>query len=87
MRGQKKTKRQVKENTIPVDRNNYFLLTENAPFGIAAIAGDGTYIYINSKFKKTFGYDLSDIPDGKTWFKKAYPDKRVQTESDFYMEQ
>jgi PAS domain S-box-containing protein len=34
---------------------------------------DGTFKYINPKFRELFGYDLTDIPDGKTWFKKAYP--------------
>jgi PAS domain S-box-containing protein len=49
-------------------------VSENAPFGIALIDQDGTYKYINPKFKELFGYDLNDIPDGKTWFRKAYPD-------------
>jgi PAS domain S-box-containing protein len=35
---------------------------------------DGTFKYINPKFTELFGYDLTDIPDGKTWFRKAYPD-------------
>ncbi len=54
--------------------DDFYILTENAPFGIVVIARDGTYKYINSKFKKTFGYNLKDIPNGKTWFRKAYPD-------------
>jgi PAS domain S-box-containing protein len=35
---------------------------------------DGAFTYINPKFRELFGYDLNDIPDGKTWFRKAYPD-------------
>ncbi|HOV91331.1 MAG TPA: diguanylate cyclase [Syntrophorhabdaceae bacterium] len=54
--------------------DDFYILTENAPFGIVVIARDGTYKYINGKFKKTFGYNLKDIPNGKTWFRKAYPD-------------
>jgi diguanylate cyclase (GGDEF)-like protein len=27
-----------------------------------------------------FGYDLSDVPDGTTWFKKAYPDREYRKE-------
>jgi len=60
------------------DRDNFYILTENAPFGIAVIAKDGTYRYINEKFKKIFGYDLKDIPDGRTWFRKAYPDPKYR---------
>jgi PAS domain S-box-containing protein len=37
---------------------------------------DGTFRYINPKFRELFGYDLADVPDGKTWFRKAYPEPR-----------
>ncbi|HOJ44260.1 MAG TPA: hypothetical protein PK800_09045, partial [Syntrophorhabdaceae bacterium] len=33
---------------------------------------------INPKFKEMFGYDLKDIPDGRTWFRKAYPDSEYR---------
>ena len=49
-------------------------LSENAPFGMVMIDKDGTFKYINPKFRELFGYDLNDIPNGKTWFRKAYPD-------------
>ena len=49
-------------------------LSENAPFGMVMIDKDGTFKYINPKFRELFGYDLDDIPNGKTWFRKAYPD-------------
>ncbi len=48
-------------------------LSENAPFGMLMIDKGGAYKYINPKFTELFGYDLNDIPDGKTWFRKAYP--------------
>jgi len=35
---------------------------------------DGIFKYINPKFRELFGYDLNDVPNGKTWFRKAYPD-------------
>jgi PAS domain S-box-containing protein len=49
-------------------------LSENAPFGMVMIDKDGTFKYINPKFRELFGYDLNDVPNGKTWFRKAYPD-------------
>ena len=49
-------------------------LSENAPFGMVMIDKDGTFEYINPRFRELFGYDLDDIPDGKTWFRKGYPD-------------
>jgi len=35
---------------------------------------DGTFRYMNPKFRELFGYDLNDVPDGRTWFRKLYPD-------------
>jgi PAS domain S-box-containing protein len=49
-------------------------LSENAPFGMVMIDQDGTFEYVNPRFRELFGYDLDDIPNGKTWFRKAYPD-------------
>lgn len=49
-------------------------LSENAPFGMVMIDKEGTFEYINPKFRELFGYELDDIPNGKTWFRKAYPD-------------
>ena len=49
-------------------------LSENAPFGMVMIDKDGTFKYINPKFRELLGYDLNDIPNGKTWFRRAYPD-------------
>ena len=49
-------------------------LSENAPFGMVMIDKDGTLKYINPKFRELLGYDLNDIPNGKTWFRRAYPD-------------
>jgi PAS domain S-box-containing protein len=55
-------------------------IIENTPLAMIYIGKDGTYRYLNHKFTEITGYDLSDIPDGKTWFKKAYPDKNYRKE-------
>jgi len=61
--------------SIPDQKKDYFkILAEEIPFGVIMIAPDGRFFYINKKFTELFGYDLSDTPDGKTWFRKAYPD-------------
>ncbi|MDZ7695636.1 MAG: PAS domain S-box protein [Deltaproteobacteria bacterium] len=62
------------EEELRAERERLRVLSENAPFGMAMIDRDGTFKYINIKFKEIFGYDLSDIPNGRTWFNKAYPD-------------
>jgi len=50
------------------------ILAENIPVGLALINIEGEYRYLNPKFREMFGYNLADIPDGKAWFEKAYPD-------------
>ncbi|HOP86972.1 MAG TPA: PAS domain S-box protein [Syntrophorhabdaceae bacterium] len=68
------TERKKAEKHLEEERHKFFLLAENAPFGLALIDRDGRFTYINTKFKEMFGYDLDDTPDGKTWCRKAYPD-------------
>ncbi|OPY73226.1 MAG: Blue-light-activated protein [Syntrophorhabdus sp. PtaU1.Bin058] len=70
-------------------RHNFEILAEQAPFGLALIDRDNNFRYVNKKFREMFGYDLTDIPNGKTWLKAAYPDpeyrKRIiaQWKADF----
>ena len=66
--------RKEAEKALCTEKEKFQTLSENAPFGMVMIDKDGTFKYINPKFRELFGYDLTDIPDGKTWFRKAYPD-------------
>jgi PAS domain S-box-containing protein len=68
------TERRRAEEEIKRERQRFQTLIENAPFGIIIVDQEGKFTYINSKLKELFGYDLDDIPDGRTWFRKAYPD-------------
>lgn len=68
------TERKRLEDVLREERAGFRLVSENAPLGIVVIDQDGAFRYINPTFKEYFGYDLEDIPDGKTWFRKAYPD-------------
>jgi PAS domain S-box-containing protein len=36
--------------------------------------GGSNFVYLNPKFNELFGYELSDIPSGKEWLRKAFPD-------------
>ncbi|MGQ9636338.1 MAG: ATP-binding protein [Thermodesulfobacteriota bacterium] len=76
IRSQKKNqeKQNSKKEALRAEREKFRSLLENAPFGLIMIDQNGQFQYINSKFKELLGYDLSDIPDGRTWFRKAYPD-------------
>ena len=68
------TERKKTAEALEKERQRFKTLSENAPFGMVMVERDGTFRYINPKFKELFGYDLDDIPDGKTWFRKAYPE-------------
>ncbi len=62
------------EETILKERERFLTLIEKAPFGMMLIGKEGRITYMNPQFKALFGYALTDIPDGRTWFRKAYPD-------------
>jgi len=68
------TERKQAEKLLFNERHRFKSITDCAPFGMAFIGNDGVFQYINPKFKELFGYNLEDIPDGKTWFRKAFPD-------------
>ncbi|MCX5815566.1 MAG: PAS domain S-box protein [Proteobacteria bacterium] len=68
------TERTQAEQKLQNEKHKFSIISENAPFGLVMVDKDGTFTHINPKFKEMFGYDLHDIPDGRTWFRKAYPD-------------
>jgi|GEM_PF-222448 len=61
------------EESLRSERQRLASLAENSPFGMVMIDQGGNFRYMNPKFRELFGYDLTDVPDGKTWFRKAYP--------------
>ncbi|MBP1749990.1 MAG: hypothetical protein H6Q52_2529 [Deltaproteobacteria bacterium] len=68
------TERKQAEEEIARERHKLKTLSDNAPFGMILIDEENHFTYINKKFTELFGYNLSDIPDGRTWCRKAYPD-------------
>ncbi|MBM4240924.1 MAG: PAS domain S-box protein [Euryarchaeota archaeon] len=72
------TPRKEAEKAFRCEKSRFQTLTENSPFGLALIDNTGTYKYINPKFKEVFGYSLDEIPNGKEWFRKAYPDPQYR---------
>ena len=62
------------EELLHKEREMFFLTLENSPEGIMLIGKNGKFDYINPEFTNITGYTMEDIPDGKHWFKKAYPD-------------
>ena len=62
------------------ERQKFRTLVDHAPFGMVMIRKDHTYEYVNPKFTEMFGYDLKDVPNSTSWFKKAWPDPKYRQE-------
>ncbi|MFZ3047467.1 MAG: GAF domain-containing protein, partial [Desulfatirhabdiaceae bacterium] len=62
------------EEALRSERERFRTLLQQAPFGMAVVHETGIFSYANPKFTEIFGYDLNDVPDGRTWFRLAYPD-------------
>jgi len=74
------TERKLAEEALRSEEEKIRVLTEKSPLGISLIGEDGHYEYLNPKFIEMFGYTLADIPAGRDWFIKAYPDSRYRHE-------
>ncbi len=74
------TERKRAEETLLNEKEKFLTLLDNAPFGMVMISQNGTITYTNQKFEEIFGYEPKDIPDGRTWFRKAYPDAAYRHE-------
>jgi len=68
------TERKKAEDALLKEREKFRIILDNAPLGIVMVGNDNVFRYVNPKFKELLGYDLEDITDGKTWFRKAFPD-------------
>ncbi len=49
-------------------------ILNKAPYGVILIDQNGTFIFVNPEFTNITGYKLSDVPTGREWLNKAYPD-------------
>ncbi len=60
------------------EKEKFRVLVEESPLGISLIGKDGRYEYLNPRFTEIFGYNLEDIPTGREWFRKTYPDQEYR---------
>ncbi len=74
------TERKLTEKAFQREKERFRVLVEESPFGVTLIGKDGRFKYLNPKFIEIFGYTLEDIPNGKKWFEKAYPDTQYRNQ-------
>jgi len=73
--------RERAEKALRESEERFRTLSDKTPLGMSLIGIDGRYEYVNPAFVKIFGYDLSDIPTGKEWFRTAFPDPEYRREA------
>ena len=49
-----------------------------SPVPTSLIDSAGRYTFLNQAFTGLFGYTLADIPTGREWFRKAFPDPELR---------
>jgi PAS domain S-box-containing protein len=76
--GEDITERKRTEKLLQNEREIFFTILENALYGACLTDRDGSYLYVNPEFTKITGYTLEDIPTGRDWMHKAYPDKEYR---------
>jgi len=74
------TDRYRAEEALRESEERFRTIIDKTPLGMSLIDIDGRYEYVNPAFVKIFGYDLSDIPTGKEWFRTVYPDPEYRRE-------
>jgi two-component system, cell cycle sensor histidine kinase and response regulator CckA len=74
------TDRVQAEERLWLEKQRFQTLSDNAPMGLVMIGSGGSFEYINQKFSELFGYDLRDVPDGRSWFRLAFPDLQYRKE-------
>ncbi len=75
---QELAERKRAEVSAHYERERFQTLLQHAPIGILTIDKTGRFTYANPKFAEIFGYGLTDVPDGRTWFRLAYPDPQYR---------
>ena len=74
------TERKQAEEALHKEKSSLSSILQKAPYGVMLVGEDGRCIYVNPEFTNITGYTLKDIPTGKDWFHRAYPDPEYRWE-------
>jgi PAS domain S-box-containing protein len=66
------------EAALIQERERFQVLVDESPLGVAFINAEGEYQYLNRRFVNIFGYTLMDIPTGRDWMEKAFPNQEYR---------
>ena len=69
------TDQKLAEDALRESEETFRTMVSILPLPLSLIDGTGKYLYLNPAFTQVFGYTLEDIPDGKAWFARAFPEK------------
>ena len=75
--------RKIAEAQIVENERQLQQILENmpTPVAISQLGTDGKITYLNSRFRRSLGYDLQDIPTVNDWAQRAYPDATYRNAS------
>jgi len=68
------TMRKKIEDHLEEQREMFNTILENELSGVALVESSGKYLYVNPEFTRITGYTIEDIPTGREFFRRAYPD-------------
>ncbi len=68
------TQRKMAEEALRKEKETFFTILDNDPMGVILSDRVGKYLYVNQEFTNVTGYTRQDVPTGRDWFRKAYPD-------------
>lgn len=63
------------DTLLQKERKTFFSILQKAPYGVVMMDRNGRYLYMNEEFTRITGYTLEDVPAGRDWFHRAYPDE------------
>jgi len=75
------TKKMERTEKIRESEERFRTLANLSPFPISIMDNGSNYRYLNNMFERLFGYTLADIPTGKDWLLRAFPDETGRNEA------
>lgn len=69
------------EQMLTKEREIFSSILHKAPYGVILSDKEGHYLYVNPEFVNITGYTLEDVPTGREWFRRVFPDDLTRQEA------